>query len=158
MLPEVATYLERLNDLRAKVWKELDGLSADALNWKPLERETNSLFALATHALGAEHGWIREILANEPRTRVRPLEFEARGESVNDLRERMEETARASERILSTLTENDLNGTRQHETYGTVTGRWILLHVIEHYAEHLGQMRLTRQLLQISPGTRGTFR
>jgi uncharacterized damage-inducible protein DinB len=149
MTPEISTYLDRLNDLRSKVWQQLESLDAGALNWKPLERDSNSLFVLATHSVGAEHGWIGELMGNEPRTRVRALEFQATGQSITELRERIQSAARESERILAGLSEDDLEQTREHEAYGTVTGRWIILHVIEHYAEHLGQMRLTRQLLQV---------
>ncbi len=146
MSSEIETYLERLNGLRGKVWQSLDGLDAAALDWKPLAKDTNSLLILAVHSLGAEHGWIAELIGGEPKTRVRPHEFQARGDDKTELRTRMDTTARETERILSKLTETDLARTLQHEAYGTVTVRWGILHVIEHYSEHLGQMELTRQL------------
>ncbi len=146
MTPEITTYLERLNDLRRKILKEVEGLDATALDWTPLPQDTNSLFVLAVHSVGAEHGWIGELIGGEPKTRVRPLEFQARGDGVAELRVRVETTAHESERILSAVTENDLNATLQHEAYGTVAVRWGIVHVLEHYSEHLGQMRLTRQL------------
>ncbi len=146
MVPEVASYLEFLNKKRAEVWKNLDGVSAEGLNWTPLPQDTNSLLVLATHALGAEHGWIAETVGREPQTRVRSQEFLARGDNVNALRERYEATARETERILAGLSEQDLASTRVDRGGETVTVRWAIEHVIEHYAEHIGQMKLTRQL------------
>lgn len=146
MLPEIQTYLEHLRDLRAQVLRTLDGLDTDALNWQPLPGETNSLFVLATHCIGAEHGWFIEVLAKEPRTRDRATEFRARAGDPAALRTRFEQTARDSERILATLTAADLEAIRRHDYFGTITVCWIILHVIEHYSEHLGQMQLTRQL------------
>jgi uncharacterized damage-inducible protein DinB len=112
----------------------------------PLPQGTNSLYVLATHAIGSEHGWIAEILGQAPPTRNRAAEFLARGENATALRAQFERTAKESEGILDQLSAQDLATTRTHEGYGTQTLRWIILHVIEHYAEHLGQMRLTRQL------------
>lgn len=146
MIPEIETYLERLNGLRSEIWQELEGLIPEGLNWKPLANETNSLFVLATHSLGAEHGWIGETIGREPKTRVREQEFFAAGSGIDDLRERFEANARESERILLGMTEKDLNEKRETTGHGVVTVRWAIIHVIEHYAEHLGQIRLTRQL------------
>jgi uncharacterized damage-inducible protein DinB len=146
MLAEVMTYVERLNALRRKVVASVEGVDVAALDWKPLAGDTNSLIVLAVHSLGAEHGWIGEIIGGEPKTRMRPREFEAQSDQVSELRERSAAMARESERVLAELTERDLSRMLEHETYGMVSVRWAILHVIEHYAEHLGQMELTRQL------------
>ncbi|MGE5139872.1 MAG: DinB family protein [Rudaea sp.] len=143
---EIETYLARLTGLRSEVWETLEDLDTAALNWTPLPEGTNSLLVLATHSLGAEHGWIAEVVGREPKTRIRANEFRARGSGLEQLRERFEATARESERILSGLNESDLNETREGTSGETVTVRWAIIHVIEHYAEHLGQMSLTRQL------------
>ena len=148
MTPEITTYLDRINALRSDIWKELEGMDAAGLNWAPLPQDTNSLFVLATHCIGSEHGWIAESIGGEPKTRVRPLEFVARGSSVDDLRERFEATAAESRRSFGALQEQDLDRTLEHPAYGPVTVRWAILHIIEHFSEHLGHMRLTRQLWQ----------
>lgn len=95
---------------------------------------------------GAERGWFAEIIARQPKTRDRAAEFRAQGEDLTALRERFEQTARESEEILAALTADDLDATRPHERFGAVTVRWIILYVLGHYSEHLGQMLLTRQL------------
>jgi uncharacterized damage-inducible protein DinB len=150
MSSEIELYRERLRDLRAKVLKNLEGLDADALNWTPLAHATNSLFVLATHVNGSEHGWIFETLHQGSKTRNRAAEFEARGEAMTALRAQFDATARETEKILEDLSIKDLEETRQglgvRHGSRVMTVREIILHVIEHYSEHIGAMELTRQL------------
>ncbi len=146
MTPELQTLLDRINALRSNIWKELEGVDAAGLNWAPLAKDTNSLYVLATHCIGSEHGWVAETIGGEAKTRVRSLEFEARGNSMGELRDRFEATAAETRRIFGRLEEADLDRTIATQNYGTVTVRWAILHLIEHFSEHLGQMRLTKQL------------
>ena len=146
MLLEVETYMERLRDARAEILKTLDGLSVDALNWHPLPDETNSLYALATHSLGAERGWLHELVGQRPIERDRAAEFRARGEDAAALRAAYETVARASEEILTRLAEPEMVALRGKHASNMHTVRWCILHIVEHYNEHLGQMRLTRQM------------
>lgn len=152
MLSEIQESLEHLRALRAQVLQTLAGLNADALNWSPTRENTNSLYVLATHCIGSEHGWIYEILGRGAQTRNRPAEFgamadlAAQGNELTALRAQYEKVAQETETLLATRTAQDLLTTRYRTPYGDVSERWIILHVIEHYSEHLGQMYLTRQL------------
>ena len=141
MVSEVQLHVELLRAARAEILKTLDGLSADALNWHPLPDETNSLYALATHLLGAERRWLHQEIGQQEIERDRDAEFRARGEEGAALRPMYQSVARESELILARLVESDMDARREKRTV-----RWCILHVIEHYNEHLGQMRLTRQL------------
>jgi hypothetical protein len=51
--------------------------------------------------------------------------------------------------VLKSLPPGALDTTRTHTEDGVeriVPLRWFVVDIIQHYAEHLGQMRLTRQL------------
>lgn len=144
MLAEIVGYLASLRDARAQMLLVLEDLSADALNWRPLPEETNSLYALAFHSLGAERRWIHEVVGQRKIERDRVAEFRARGDDVPSLRALFDAVTRDSEEILARLTDADLDAVRPEPKPHAV--RWGILHVIEHYNEHLGQMRLTRQL------------
>ncbi len=146
MLAEVETYIERLRHTRAEILKTLDELSVDALNWHPLPDETNSLYALATHLLGAERGWLHEVVGQRQIERDRAAEFRARGEDIAALRMAYDTVARESEDILVRLAETDMTTLRGKNASNMHTVRWSILHIVEHYNEHLGQMRLTRQM------------
>lgn len=151
MVPAVRTYLEILRARRADVLNVLNGLSEDALNWHPLSNDTNSIYALAVHCLGAERKWIHEIVGGRKIERDRDAEFRALATNPRSLRAQYDATANESEEILARLILTELETTRQAMRYGEQSVRWCILHVIEHYNEHLGQMWLTRQLWESQP-------
>jgi uncharacterized damage-inducible protein DinB len=137
-----------LRDLRAELVKWCDGLPADALNWRPLEKsitDTNSLYVMATHVIGSEAWWLQQIIGGVDVQRNRDAEFVAAGESFAPLRERMDAVAAQSEAVLNKLSAADLDGERD-TTLGRHTVRWCILHVIEHTSRHIGHIELTRQL------------
>ncbi len=146
MIPEIQTDIERLRALRGDMLKTLDGASRAALNWKPTPRGTNSLFVLATHLRGSEQHWIHRVIGGQTIARDRDAEFRARGADAEKFRAEFAANTRASEAVLGALSEADLNATRAAPNYGDVSVRWVIVHVIEHYAEHAGQMSLTRQV------------
>lgn len=154
VLPEIRSYIDELRELRGKVLKTLDGVEAAGLNWTPTKERTNSLLILGTHCIGSEHGWIFETLHRGPKTRNRPGEFLVKGDDIVMLRQRYAQTERETQEILGALTEEELATTRNTEGYGAVTTRWIILHVVKHYSEHIGQMYLTRQLWEESSSGR----
>lgn len=145
MLPEVQTYSDLLRVSRQEILKTLDGLTADALNWHPLPDETNSLYALAVHLLGAERRWVHQEVGRRKIDRDRDAEFRARGEDLTALCASYSALARESEEILAKLAESDL-GALRGDAAETHSVRWCIVHIVEHYSEHLGQMRLTRQM------------
>jgi uncharacterized damage-inducible protein DinB len=145
MVPEVENYIEVLREARAQVANVLDGLTADALNWHPLPDETNSLYALAVHLLGAERRWLHREVGGRKIERDRDAEFRSRGDEIASLLAAYHTVTRDSEITLAELQESELGALRGHAPeFHSV--RWCILHVIEHYNEHIGQMRLTRQL------------
>lgn len=145
MLPAIEMYERLIRHRRADVLKILDGLDADALNWHPLSDETNSIYALAVHALGAERGWIHQRTGGRPIERDRTSEFRAQGADVAALRTQYETVARETREIFERLTEPEMDVLRD-DGKDKFTFRFCILHIIDHYAEHVGQMALTRQL------------
>lgn len=146
MVPAIKTYIEILRARRADVLKTLEGLNEEALNWRPLSNEANSLYALALHSLGAERKWIHEIIGGRKVERDREAELRAQAQDVKSLRVQYDAAANESEEVLARLTLTELETMRAAMRYGEQSVRWCILRVIEHYNEHLGQMLLTRQL------------
>jgi uncharacterized damage-inducible protein DinB len=149
VITELANYQDRLDDLRGQISGLVAGLSAEALNWRPLpgtgDHATNSLAALAAHTAGAEHFWIAEVVGGRPATRDREAELATLAASAADIVRLLEDTARETREVLLTLKDSDLKDTRQ--TAGrTLAVRWCLLHVIDHTSLHLGHMQITFQL------------
>lgn len=153
MLPEVTEYLASIERVRGKIFKTLEEMPPEAWNWAPTSDETNSMYVVVTHCLGSEHGWLYEILGRGEQTRNRPAEFLARGETLDTLRQEFARVDKETRQVLEGLTEADLTTTRYRESHGEVTSRWVILHVIEHSSEHLGQLYLTKQLWEQKSGS-----
>lgn len=143
-ISELELYSRDLRERRGRILRSLEGLDASALNWQPLSQGTNSLWVLATHALGAERYWIHKLVGRRPVERDRNAEFRTRAEGPADLRAAYAAAAQETEQVLSGF-KGDLDAVQSFE-HGATTVRWCILHVIGHYAEHAGQMELTRQL------------
>jgi uncharacterized damage-inducible protein DinB len=153
MNAEITSYMEWLDRQREEVRQLLLGLTAEQLNWMPLPQATNSVYQLAQHIAWNELWWIGTKLAGRPFPY--PWEgnedLEGSGEDAADLLFWLDQAATTTADVLGGLEPSALDHTR------TLTGsegtnqrsvRWILVHVVEHNAEHLGQIRLTLQLYE----------
>ena len=149
MISELDNYLNRLDDLRGQISGLLADLSAEALNWRPIEGKdehvTNSLAVLTAHLAGAEHFWIAEVIGGRPATRDRDAEFAVVAATPAELLQILEKVSHETRDVLSALSESDLSGTRQAKDR-MVSVRWGILHVIDHTSLHLGHMQMTYQL------------
>jgi uncharacterized damage-inducible protein DinB len=153
LLSEVEHYRKMIEDLRGQVEDLIRDLPPEALNWRPLEdtaadsgaHETNSLAVLAAHIAGAERFWICEVVGGLPPRRDRDAEFATTVGQADVLVEGLKRVCVESRRVLSSLTDVDLEGDRQARGKA-VPVRWCILHVIDHTALHLGHMQLTYQL------------
>ena len=155
MHAETAAYLERIDDLRGQVHDLVTGLSAEALNWRPVEgaddHATNSLAVLAAHITGAEYFWIAEVVGRAPPSRDRDAEFKVLVTNPDNLITTFSQIGEETRNVLSNLTRQQIETSR--EVRGrTVPVRWAILHVIDHTALHLGQMQLTLQLYRSGQG------
>jgi uncharacterized damage-inducible protein DinB len=149
VLPEVENYLQRIEDLRRQVDEMIAELPAEAFNWRPIpdggEHATNSLAVLAAHVAGAERFWIGEVTGGRPASRSRDAEFATRAADASELRLLLEAAGAETRQILSALTAEELDGSREVQGRD-VTVRWAIVHVIDHTALHLGHMQITYQL------------
>ena len=149
MNEELQNYLRRIEDSRGQISRLISDLPAEALNWRPIDgsedHAMNSLAVLATHVVGAEHFWLAEVIAGHPPTRDRDAEFVTEATAAAALCQRLEQVGQETREIFSGLSDADLSETRQHQ--GKIFPiRWALLHVVDHYALHLGHMQITYQL------------
>jgi len=149
MEKEIQGYLGKIGELWGHIQEMLDGLPPEALDWRPLEGEgdlaTNSLAAIAAHVAGSGTYLIQEVVGRQPIHRDREGEFSTRGVDVPTLKARLDAARQAIEKVLSPFTAARLEEDRRYRDR-TAKVRWILLHVLEHTASHLGHMQLTRQL------------
>jgi len=149
MVKEVQAYLSKLGDLRNQAKALLEGLPPEALDWRPIRGEgdwaTNSLAVLAVHLAGSQTYWMREIIGLTPIQRDREAEFAAQGVSLADLKARLDAAGKIVEEVLSPLSERQMEEERKFRDK-PITVRGGILQVIDHVAQHIGHMQLTRQL------------
>ncbi len=149
MVEEIQDDLRELDDLRNQVKGLLEGLPQEALDWRPIggegELATNSLAVIVTHLAGSETFWSSEMIGGKEINRDRDSEFKTKATSVSELKRRIDKSGRLAHEILSSLTEKQLEEKRTWRQR-SINVRCCILHLITHFAQHIGHMQLTRQL------------
>ena len=155
MIPEAQQNYDCLVRLTGDLLAAVEGVPEELLNRELTLPETNTLFQIGTHALGAAGGWIVSRAGGRPLTRDREAELRAGG-SVDDLRGKAESLLSMSREVLEGLRSGDFDRIREPiQATLSPTGRWTarecILHALEHLALHVGHAQLTRQVLGIAP-------
>lgn len=148
MEAEVQGYLDELKVLKNQIRDIVQGMSEESINWQPLPKDTNSIYAIMTHLLGADDNWVKRVINGQSINRDREAEFRSLG-NLQDIMNRFEKVSKENENILSKLDSLQLGETRKvqiQQNGQAVSVRWCILHVVSHYALHLGHIQLTRQL------------
>ena len=139
-----------LEHLRASAIYKAEGLDDRQLRWKPTPT-ANSLGQLIVHLGYAERLWVRAIFDGEPMDmgwRAHMFELPD-GWSVDDAVGFYRDECRAADVVL------DAAGSFDEASRGPLrptTLRWVVLHLIEETARHVGHMDITRELLDGSVG------
>ncbi|MCY4615868.1 MAG: DinB family protein [Chloroflexi bacterium] len=128
------------------------GLDGDRLNWRPTTgphaaEGANSLYILASHALGLTEQATLFMLCGEPGERDREAEFASSGATSEALEERWASLRERIPASLASIEESALVATFEHPVRGTESGRQLLLATATHVATHLGHAELTRDLI-----------
>jgi uncharacterized damage-inducible protein DinB len=151
---QIASVLDKIGH---GVLVELQGISDEDLNRPMTLPETNTLFALATHLVGAGEFWVLVLAGGRIIPRDRPAEFRASG-SLSDLTARYELWISGVHEVLDGLASDKMEQRIELSRYRSapspseeVSVREALLHAVEHSALHLGQIQITRQLLGYPP-------
>jgi uncharacterized damage-inducible protein DinB len=134
-----------LQHLRESAIFKLADLDDSQLRWKPAPT-ANSLGQIVAHLGYAERLWLRAIFAGE----AMEMEWRAHMFVLPDAWSRDDvvafyrgETA-AADGVLDRATSFDLPSRAE---FRTTTLRWIVSHLIEETARHVGHMDITRELL-----------
>jgi Protein of unknown function (DUF664) len=155
--PTIDAARDLLDDSLVELRASVDGCSAEELNRRPGDEQTNTLAVLATHAMHSTRAWLSLATAAPPPARDRPSEFTV---AVDDPAEFLAWLDGVSQECRDLLAgevafEPGLTGTAPWRTGGAfvapdepVTAAWALLHALEHLREHVGHAQLTRDLVR----------
>ena len=152
MLPATLAMLRKLVD---DIFQQLDGISDHDLNtWLPRDgmRDVNTMYALATHTVGAGEYWILEAAGSRPVDRNRTAEFGASG-TLEALKARYERWLSEAAEVLATIDDATLASIYERQEIPergmsavSRTRAECIQHALEHTGVHVGHLQLQRQL------------
>ena len=136
-----------LTDVRAllrssylsKIERCFDVLGEDDIWWR-VNAASNSIGNLMLHLDGSTRMWMLRVAGGRQIVRDRDAEFAERGPMAKSaLLARLRSTLAEVDEVLATLNETTLLE-RRPSTQGEVTVLWAVLHGVEHFAMHTGQI------------------
>jgi uncharacterized damage-inducible protein DinB len=121
-------------------------LSQDQV-WQQPNHNLNSIGNLILHLEGNVKQWFLSSFSLNPDTRIRSSEFDpSRRESISNLTSRLHSLAAEIQTLLKSLSEDDLLKKYNVQCYSE-SGISIIIHVIEHFSYHVGQISFYTKLL-----------
>jgi len=145
-----------LDDYRDVVVRKVSGLS-DADARRPLVPSGTSVGGLLKHLRWVEYGWFEQLLQersdNNRRSHERSWEFaflpeESLATLLDDYQAQCDQSRRIAARY-------PLDHAVPHHRFGSVSLRWIYVHMIEEIARHTGQIDILREQLDGATGFDG---
>ncbi len=137
---------DKLIQLSGRIEDCLGRLSGEQIWMRNTENE-NSVGNLVLHLCGNVGQWIGSGVAAKPDTRERDKEFAARGNvTAAELGQRLNATVSEAASIIRNLNPARLSEMTTVQKYD-VTVMEVIYHVVEHFAEHTGQVIFATKLL-----------
>lgn len=122
-----------------RIEKCLGELSEEEV-WQRPNEASNSVGNLILHLCGNIRQYISSGVGQQPDTRTRSVEFSVTvGFSKAELIQKLNETLRVADTVIRPVDEENLLRERTVQGF-TLTGLAIILHVVEHYSYHTGQI------------------
>ena len=135
-----------LEDLRKEVLRSVEDLTDDEINRQP-EGLDNTIGIMLRHLVGSEKFWIHERIGGIAVHRNRDAEFAHDRLVKSDLVAAMQTAGEETQRVLAEVSPATLR-----EEFDWTRGRrnkeWAVVHTVEHYAYHHGQIRIYRKLVK----------
>lgn len=158
---EIGLFLANLEKIR-KGWRDaVKDLTKEELAAKILP-DVQPIGTMIIHIAEAEYFWTQQIISGKEFTEeIKNLmhhdlwfkDFAAHNLDIEYCLEVVDQIHQMTRETLATFNDDDLQKTfvHQHENGEThYSLRWILVHLLEHDAEHKGQMLMIKRLLKSS--------
>lgn len=137
---------DKLRQFAERIEVCLGKLSDDQI-WARGSESSNAIGNLVLHLNGNVRQWIIGSLGSEPFQRDRDAEFAARGGTgPKDLSKVLRQTVERAMQIIAQLNTAQLMRTYDIQNY-EVSGLEAVYHVVEHFAEHTGQIIFATKML-----------
>jgi uncharacterized damage-inducible protein DinB len=137
---------EKLRQFADRIEVCLGRLNEDQL-WARGGENENAIGNLVLHLAGNVRQWILASIGGNPSSRDRDAEFAARGGfTAAELSAKLRDTVEQATRVISALTAEQLTRRYEIQNY-QVSGVEAVYHVVEHFAEHTGQIIFATKML-----------
>jgi len=135
------TRFRLIEELIPRLHKCLDKLTEQEIWYRP-NSNTVSIGNLVLHLCGNVRQWLLSGLGGAVDNRKRQQEFDEKGPiATEQLHQMLDQLAAEIEATLQGLSESDLVSEHQVQGYN-VSGVSILVHVVEHFSYHVGQVTI----------------
>lgn len=140
-----ANCIFRLKESNRMLWRCLDDYDEKSI-WEKPNNHTNSVANLLLHLDGNMSQYIISSLAGNPDKRQREKEFSRkRGYKKGDLITKFKKTLDEVEDIIEKIDDSELMRERIVQGF-RLSGIGIIIHVVEHYSYHVGQIALLTKI------------
>ena len=137
---------EKLEQLRSRIQDCLGKLTYEQI-WMRNSDNENAVGNLVLHLCGNVGQWIGSGVARRPDTRQRDTEFAARnGSPAGELSAKLAAVVSDAAAVIRSLTPEKLTERRSIQKYD-VTVFEAVYHVVEHFAQHTGQIQFATKLM-----------
>ncbi|MEO6210273.1 MAG: DUF664 domain-containing protein [Gemmatimonadaceae bacterium] len=144
-VPLLADVRAFFDDYLAKIVRCLDALDEESVWWRA-NPESNSIGNLILHLDGSTRMWALGVAGKRQIVRDRDSEFTERGPLAKSaLLARLRSTLAEVDEVLGVLGESVMLE-RRASPHGEVTVLWAVLHAVEHFSMHTGQIILLTKL------------
>jgi uncharacterized damage-inducible protein DinB len=161
--PQIGRYVAQMNEVRADLKREVQALSTEQIDWHP-DDKTESIGTMLLHIDGVEWSWIFEDIFGRPDTEypgewreAMPIRLgmpQVQGRPAEWYLDKLDATRQRTLEVLRGFTDADLArlvgesdpGPGREKRSWLFTIDWIIWHIIQHEASHLGQIELLRRL------------
>jgi len=158
---ERSLLLRYLANYRLTLELKCSGLDAEALARRAVEPSKMSLLGLVRHMSDVERGWFRWFMAGEDADELFSLSEDRDGDwdgakpdpaVVEEAWAAWREEVAFAERFVAAAPSLDIVGQREDKWRGTLSLRWVLTHMVEEYARHIGHADLLRERIDGAVG------
>lgn len=130
---------DKLGELCGRIESCVDKLTPEQI-WTRNSENANAVGNLMLHLSGNVRQWIAHGVGGAPDVRTRDVEFDTRGEiSAEELKRRLRSTVEEACAVLRSLPPERLTEQRHIQVYD-VNLLEAILHVVEHFSMHTGQI------------------
>jgi len=161
--PDIATWLWALQDTRQRSLESFEGLDDQTVNWVP-SGGTNSIGSLLYHIAAVEMSWLHEDVlgADDFPTEIDVMMiYDVREDDENlttvineSLTSHLDRLAKCRQYLLSAfkgMSVDEFRRPRKMKNY-EVTPEWVIHHLMQHEAEHRGQIGEIRGMAEKALG------